>query len=474
MIHVPILRWGTPYKSLDVDEVVHFDTGEKIAEFSKSDGMLIRRDMKHAKRARAALRSIPPKELVAMCEKAADIFVNDELPMGDDLQGPQHFVRCQSATTGLPENMCAGNMQKLHFVLSNMGAILDSLTRGLDLDVLSTGHGKDKDGRVVSLQAQADVVGAVLPSNSPGVHSLWLPVIPMQIGLALKPGAQEPWTPMRMAQALFKAGVPKEAISVYPSGGDSAPALMRATERCMIFGGKQTIDQYAGSPGIQVHGPGWSKIILGDDEVDNWENYLDLMATSVAANSGRSCINASSIWVSRHGREIAEALGERLAKMQPLGPTDPEAPLAAFTVAGVGEAISEMIDAELEAAGAIDYCEKARGTSRAVTKERCSYLLPTVVYTDNPDATIVSKEFMFPFVNVVECPQEQMLEKIGYTLVGTGITNDEQFRRQLLDSTDIDRLNLGPVPTVKLDWFQPHEGNIVEWLYRARSYQSAA
>ena len=65
--------------------------------------MIIRRDMKHAKRARAALRSIPAKELVGMCEKAADIFVNDELPMGDDLQGPEHYVRCQSATTGLPE-----------------------------------------------------------------------------------------------------------------------------------------------------------------------------------------------------------------------------------------------------------------------------------------------------------------------------------------------------------------------------------
>jgi hypothetical protein len=160
--------------------------------------------------------------------------------------------------------------------------------------------------------------------------------------------------------------------------------------------------------------------------------------------------------------------------MKPLGPTDPEAPLAAFTVAGVGEAISEMIDAELEQAGAIDYCEKARGTSRAVTKERCSYLLPTVVYTDEPDASIVSKEFMFPFVNIVECPQEEMLGKIGYTLVGAGITHDAQFQRELLDCTDIDRLNLGAVPTVKLDWFQPHEGNIVEWLYRARSYQSAA
>src|SRR5690606_19649551 len=146
-------------------------------------------------------------------------------------------------------------------------------------------------GRVISLQAQADVLGAVLPSNSPGVHSLWLPVIPMQIGLALKPGAQEPWTPMRMAQALFKAGVPKESIAIYPSGGDAGPASMRATPRCMIFGAKQTTEQYAGNPGIQGHGPGWSKIILGDDEVDNWEKHLDVMETSVAANSGRSCIN---------------------------------------------------------------------------------------------------------------------------------------------------------------------------------------
>ena len=31
MIHLPILRWGKPYRSLDVDTVVHFDTGEPIA-----------------------------------------------------------------------------------------------------------------------------------------------------------------------------------------------------------------------------------------------------------------------------------------------------------------------------------------------------------------------------------------------------------------------------------------------------------
>ena len=474
MIHLPILRWGTPYKSLDVDEVVHFDSGEPIAEFSQSSGMIVRRDIKQSARARNVLREIPAKELVGMCERASEHFLKDELPVGDDSQTVEQFVRCQSATTGLPENMCHANMAKLGFVLGHMGEILDSLTRGLDLEILSKGYGYDTAGRLLSYQAQTDVLGAVLPSNSPGVHSLWLPVIPMQMGLVLKPGAQEPWTPYRMAMALSKAGVPKEAIAIYPSGADAGPAVMAACKRVMIFGGQQTIEKYAGDPRVQVHGPGWSKILLGDDEADNWEQYLDVMETSVLLNSGRSCINCSSIWVPRNGRKIAQALAERLAKVKPLPPEDPNAPLAAFTVAGVGEAISELIDAELEQSGAEDLTQAIRGGSRAVTKERCSYLMPTVVYTDKPDSPVAAKEFMFPFVTVVECPQEEMLDKIGYTLVCTAITEDEKWRRELIDSTDIDRLNFGPVPTTKLDWLQPHEGNIVEWLYRARAFQSAA
>ena len=77
---------------------------------------------------------------------------------------------------------------------------------------------------------------------------------------------------------------------------------------------------------------------------------------------------------------------------------------------------------------------------------------------------------MFPFVTVVECPQEQMIESIGPTLVCTAITDDPDFQQELTDATHIDRLNIGPIPTIKLDWLQPHEGNIVEFLFRARAY----
>jgi hypothetical protein len=81
---------------------------------------------------------------------------------------------------------------------------------------------------------------------------------------------------------------------------------------------------------------------------------------------------------------------------------------------------------------------------------------------------------MFPFATVVECPQDEMLEKIGPTLVCSGITEDPKFQKALLDSNDIDRLNLGAVPTTKLDWLQPHEGNIVEFLYKARAFQTSS
>ena len=66
-----------------------------------------------------------------------------------------------------------------------------------------------------------------------------------------------------------------------------------------------------------------------------------------------------------------------------------------------------------------------------------------------------------------------MIEAIGPTLVCTGITGNEDFRRGLIDAVHVDRLNLGPVPTTKLNWLQPHEGNIVDFLFRARAFQSA-
>jgi len=472
MLQLDVLRWGQPYESLEFDNVVHFSTGEPIAKVGRANGGLIQRDMRKAQHARDVLTAIPIDELIAKVGRAGELFMNGTIPMGDGSQTPDEFARAQSASTGLPENMVRLNMKKNAFVLGEMRNILTSLTRGLDLNVLTRGYGEER-GIPISFQAQTPVLGLVLPSNSPGVHALWLPIIPMQIGLVLKPGPQEPWTPYRMAGAFFEAGIPREAISIYPGEGDVGAAVLDSCSRSVIFGGQPTVDRYRGNPRVQAHGPGFSKILLGDDEVDNWEKYLDIMVESVAINSGRGCINCSGIWASRHTREIADAIAKRLADIRALPPDNPDAKLAAFTVPGIAEAISKGIDADLQQPGVTDVTAKYRDGSRLINAGKADYLLPTVVHCQSAEAAIAKKEYMFPFVTVVECPESKMIEAVGPTLVCSAITNNEVFRRRLIDTVHIDRLNLGPVPTTKLNWLQPHEGNIVDFLFRARAFQSA-
>jgi acyl-CoA reductase-like NAD-dependent aldehyde dehydrogenase len=470
MINIPVIRWGKPYESLETEDVVHFLTGDPVARVSQANGGLVTRDLRKAKQARGILREFSCQELMDRVAHAADLFENATLPLGDGQQSPDDFVYQQSATTGLPQHMCRKNMEKSCFVLRNMPEILDALTRGLDPEILTRGYGVESRGVVVSYQAQTPILGAVLPSNSPGVHTLWLPVVPLQMGLMLKPGSQEPWTCYRVFSAFVEAGIPAEVIGLYPGGHDVGGALLSGAPRAMIFGGQKTIDQYAGNPAVQVHGPGFSKVLLGDDVVDNWQEYLDVMVESVFINGGRSCINASSIFASRHTREIAEAIASRIGGTEVLPPEHPEAALAAFTVPGVGPAVLNMIEEDLRETGVTDMT--ASCGDRLVESERCSWLRPVVLHCDSPDRAAATREYMFPFVSVVECPQQQMIDKIGYTLVGTAITDDEAWIDELGQATNIDRLNIGPIPTNRLNWLQPHEGNLIDFLFRSRAYQT--
>jgi hypothetical protein len=84
---------------------------------------------------------------------------------------------------------------------------------------------------------------------------------------------------------------------------------------------------------------------------------------------------------------------------------------------------------------------------------------------------LANREFLFPYSSVVEVPQVEMLGQIGHSLVVTAITRDPLLRQNLLESPLIDRLNLGPIPTMQVSWDQPHEGNLFDFLYRRRAVE---
>src|SRR5215203_4149449 len=214
MLHLPILRWGVPYRSVNQVVTPHFRTREPFVSMSQANLGLIRRDLLKQAEARALLEQIPVADLVAMAARAADHFLKDTLPLDPETgttQTPQQYIEQVSATTGMPFSNVRRNMLKVHGVLSKVEEVLAGLTRGIDLSVLDAGYGT-VNGQMLSFFSRCDAMGVVLPSNSPGVHSLWAPATVLKMPLVLKPGSAEPWTPLRIIHAWIKAGAPAGAF----------------------------------------------------------------------------------------------------------------------------------------------------------------------------------------------------------------------------------------------------------------------
>jgi acyl-CoA reductase-like NAD-dependent aldehyde dehydrogenase len=289
----------------------------------------------------------------------------------------------------------------------------------------------------------------------------------------IKPGREEPWTPYRLIQAFIAAGAPAEAFGFYPTDHEGSGEVMKLCGRALIFGDANTVEQYRNNPKFSVHGPGFSKVLIGEDEVDRWPEYIDLIAQSIADNGGRSCVNASAVVVPRHGAAIADALAQRLGPVTPLPPDDENAKLSGFANPKMADFIDAAIEDGLQTPGAEDVTARYRGGARKVEFEGGTYLRPTVVHCDSFAHPLSNREFLCPYASVVEVPQSEMLSKIGPSLVVSAITKDPVFTAHLLDSPLIERLNLGPVSTMKISWDQPHEGNMFEFLYRRRSIERA-
>ncbi|HVL13357.1 MAG TPA: aldehyde dehydrogenase family protein [Gemmata sp.] len=472
MIHIPALRFGKPYTSMEKATLVHHVTGEPVAEVSQVTGSQISRDLGQIERAHKELRRIPVRDILAMYKKAADYFLNASLPCGDAELTFDQYVRNLSATTGSPVVFCDRNARKVHYVLSNIEEVIGGLTRGLPIEALDTGY-TTASGRMQAFFPTTDVFGAVLPSNSPGVHSLWVPTIAFKIPLLLKPGREEPWTPYRVLQAFLKAGVPANVLGFLPTDHAGSADILRLCGRSMAFGDDRSMAPYKNDHRVEIHGTGYSKILFGDDKAGEWDKYLDLLVEAVAANGGRACVNASAVWTPKNADAIALGIAKRFAAMKPRAWDDPACEISAFAKPEVAEAINNMVEEALKTPGARDVTQEVRGTPRLVKEGRVAYLLPTVIRCDTPDHPLANKEFLFPYASVIEYPQSDLLKRIGYTLAATALTDDPGFIADCMACANIERLNVGPLPTNRLTWDQPHEGNLFTHLYKQRALQHA-
>ena len=80
------------YKSLDSVEILHHRTRAPVARVSQVSAGLIARDARRAGEARRAMQAISCQRLLEICDKAGDLFVHADLPIGNESQSPLRYV----------------------------------------------------------------------------------------------------------------------------------------------------------------------------------------------------------------------------------------------------------------------------------------------------------------------------------------------------------------------------------------------
>ena len=337
MIHLPILRHGVPYRSVDVATVVHHRTRQPFVLISQANTGLIRRDLLKQDEARAELAAIPARELIAMAAEAAELFMTATLPL-DPLHGvtqsPQEYVEQLSATTGLPHVLVRRNMRKIHGVLSKMGDVIArSHTRPR---YLGARHRRRRVRRpplqLLSARALArrrlaeQLARCALALGARHRHEDAAGPQTRQLG------AMDPVPHRLCADA---AGVPKSAFCLYPADHAGGGEVLRSASRGMFFGDAAAARRFKGDSRVEVHGPGYSKVVIGKDRIDQWQDYLEVVATSMADNGGRSCVNARASGSPATQMPSRTPWPNGSASVVPRAADDEQALLAPFADAGV-------------------------------------------------------------------------------------------------------------------------------------------
>lgn len=454
-LNVPIFRLGhnEPWHSaLSEKKPLQGIDGSNLGEQSVTLPARIKYDTRpeQARMLLEKVREFGLSNILTGFRDVAHHFRNSALEVGGVTMGPDEYCRIQSLATGVPERLCRENMDKIYKaflrVEQTLRGHLNAWRGGISLEDIFSG--KEGDGYA----RQSAILGGIWPSNSSGVFQLLPP------GLALgpvliKPGSGDVLTPLRIREACRVVGLPAEVIGIYPGDGDRlSGSIAEATQRRLLFGGAETVKKYHGNSQVEVHGPGCSKIIIGQDKVGSWRDYLDIMRASVMNGSGRGCIACSAIYAPGEiAEELATALSELIGDTPVRKLDDPEALLAAFgSPQGADNVLGLMRKFVAHGEGRFVTPEE----DRAVVCGPYSVLRPVVAYLPRvpaPGELSASKfEIPAPAVLVVNSDGASLEDVIGSTLVCTAITNDAQLLNRLADTGRISRLNRKAIPTTTI------------------------
>jgi hypothetical protein len=446
------------YKSIERKAVTGFD-GSALAEATVTPPVLIH---EIGRRKSTTLRSLPIRDVLAVFDRAADIFAAGR---PDGLE-PETFVRNASLSSGLPLSIVRKQTLGLFPSAFRMMDRFLRVQSPCGLEVFDRFF-YDAGGIRVGMTPRGHNVGFVMPGNHPSTHLMWLCALAMKVPVVLRPSNDDLFTPYRLVTALLEAGLPEEAIAFVPGGHDLVDPLVQSCALSVLFGGQQLADRYAANRHVRIHGPGRSKIVvLAGADVDETVHVITRL---VMDDAGRGCINASAVIVEGRAGPLAAAVAAALQRVPLQSPLAEGAQLGAVSEAEAA-GYSGMIDNRL-GGGTTEHAPGPAG--RVAIVDGVRVMRPTVIEVDSFEHPLFGVELPFPFVVFASVRSRQELRRAArHSLAVVVAGDDDALAQDLLLEPTIDKVFGHGALSTEFDPREPHEGFLADFLFQKKAIRS--
>ena len=243
---------------------------QALARISQVNAGIIRKDLARIGEARAALKQLSCEKLIGICTRAADFFLNDTLPLGDQghTQSPQpvHRDALRHERPAVRHGPAQHAEDRTGSQQHADGAGWPDTRPGPRHPGSRAGRARRHAGQLLSRCAMPRAGHAEQFARG-------------ELALAAGHSAEDAGDPEAGARGALDALPPDPGVDRrgLPGGGvwllsrpitKARPSILRGCGRALVFGDQSTTAPYANNPAIQVHGPGFSKILIGEDDIE--------------------------------------------------------------------------------------------------------------------------------------------------------------------------------------------------------------
>ncbi|WP_044747498.1 aldehyde dehydrogenase family protein [Bacillus alveayuensis] len=421
--------------------VNHPYTGEAIGEVADSTEEEMSAAIEAASKAFSVMKTLSSRERANILYRAAEILEEEKE------EAASIITKEASKPIAASRMEVERSIQTLQFAAEEAKRIGGEY---IPLDAAKGGEGRD----AYTIYEPIGVIGAITPFNFPlnlTVHKVG-PAIAAGNTIVVKPAEQTPFSSLKLAEILTRAGLPKGAINVVPGDGPKLGKVLIDDDRIkkISFTGSpivgKLIKNQAGLKKVTLELGSNSALYIDKSVKDHLKKIVPKAVIGAFSYNGQVCISTQRIYVHKQiAQEFIDLFVKETEKIVFGDPFDEKTVVTSLINKKSQQRIMEWIEEAVHRGGKVLTGGVMKGNGIA----------PTVLQNVPDDCSVSCQEVFGPVVIIDEVENDaEALKKMNNSEFGlnAGVyTNDLIQAMEMAHQLEVGQVLINDVPTTRFD-----------------------